>query len=388
MGKKKESMEQNKYARMAGASYQFGEDEDIKESFSHVRELAGFKLDESLSNEENSVFHNEQTGETVYSIRGTATMEDAMETDMDILFNTEDKSARFAESDAFFKAVVSKYGKDNLTLSAHSMGAEIAIHLSREYDVPAWAFNPGISIEEANDTSHRNNKNKIHMMVTHGDPVSVARAYLKDHDNVEVTYVSQKNIFDSHGVTNFYSKSEQNDDGSFTDKHGMTSELALPVLEAVYAAPLSILRVAGRVTNDVANAYKHTNISKSAHAFSDWMIHPIESEMNALHDMEDLLFDGGWYNREPTNIPAPVRAVANHFRSDHSKAERFADQVESHKPSGNSSTADGGFIDKSGIKYVDSRTITDDVWTTGISGHLTGGTGHHVTRVSPLDTLS
>jgi hypothetical protein len=73
--------------------------------------LYGFKLDESLSSQKNSVFVNPNSGEVVISYKGTnpANMEDLWD-DFNIILGTETYTSRFNNAeDVYIKNVESKY---------------------------------------------------------------------------------------------------------------------------------------------------------------------------------------------------------------------------------------------------------------------------------------
>jgi hypothetical protein len=234
-----ESMEQHKYGRFAEAAYHWRDEEKstyYQKSFAHVREASGFKIDTKLSSLRTSVFHNATTGETVFASRGTDPLDKTGQdqlTDYAILnlaYN-EKNSARFKSEDARLKATIAKYGRNDLILTGHSLGGSLVIQLSRDNDVEAYAYNPGISLASAMDKSHQSNSSKIHIFVTENDPVSIGRHVYEDTKNTSITYVSQKNKIDPHGPDNFLSDENQNTDGTFDDVHGATYETFTDTVE-------------------------------------------------------------------------------------------------------------------------------------------------------------
>ena len=82
-----------------------------------------------MSTIDNLVLHNKVTGETTISYRGT-TDKVSKQFFKDWKINAEiaggsTTHTRLKEAQSQFDRVVSKYGKDNLTLTSHSQGSNV-----------------------------------------------------------------------------------------------------------------------------------------------------------------------------------------------------------------------------------------------------------------------
>ena len=139
-----ETLEQHKYSRFAMASYHKENATQVTELLSKNEETTGFVLDKELSTAEHSVFHNETTGETTVSYRGTATIDD-INTDTQILLGRETHSARLKRSQAIFDRVVLKYDKDKTTVTGHSLSGNLSMHIAEANNIEGYHFNPAIS---------------------------------------------------------------------------------------------------------------------------------------------------------------------------------------------------------------------------------------------------
>lgn len=164
----------------------------------------GFVLDEELSTKKTSVYHNELTGKTVISYRGTdpTSVPDLM-VDLSIaqIFMKENTTERFKNAELLYKRAVSKYGgQDNIMLTGHSLGGAIALYVAELHNVESVTFNPGIS---AGSALHKRSENtaKQYIYRTNYDPVSIG-ALLSTDPNRVVFNMSQLG-YDPHTVDNF-----------------------------------------------------------------------------------------------------------------------------------------------------------------------------------------
>jgi hypothetical protein len=164
----------------------------------------GFVLDEELSTKKTSVYHNELTGKTVISYRGTdpTSVPDLM-VDLSIaqIFMNENTTERFKNAELLYGRAVSKYGgQDNIMLTGHSLGGAIALYVAELHNVESVTFNPGIS---AGSALHKRSENtaKQYIYRTNYDPVSIG-ALLSTDPNRVVFNMSQLG-YDPHTVDNF-----------------------------------------------------------------------------------------------------------------------------------------------------------------------------------------
>lgn len=50
---------------------------------------------------------------------------------------------RYKQDSNDLRQVIDKYGKENVSITGHSLGGSLAIELGEAYDIPAYAYNPG-----------------------------------------------------------------------------------------------------------------------------------------------------------------------------------------------------------------------------------------------------
>lgn len=231
---------QTKYALLAKMAYFEGDEEKVMDFTSKNSLINGFELDKELSGQKNQVFVNGLTGEVVLSFKGTnpKNVEDLW--DDYTIFNpllNEKTTDRFKRAEELYNKVIEKYGKDsNIKSVGHSLGAEIAMSVGEEHDIETHAYNIGMSVNEAVNTESKNNKNKVFIYRTSGDPVSVA-TYANLNQNRKVITVEQKFLFDSHSIDNFTidekSKSRQVVDDVNDDINNVIKESMKAVEKAI-----------------------------------------------------------------------------------------------------------------------------------------------------------
>lgn len=153
-----ESLDQHKYSRLANSSYDYydskGDADVVHEGlgdakYSHVQDLKDFKVDENLSTRDNLVLHNDISGETHVSYRGTTDkMSKQFFEDWKIngqITGGNSNTKRVREAQNQFEKVVEKYGKENLTVSGHSQGGHVSYAIATKNDVPGFHYNPAIN---------------------------------------------------------------------------------------------------------------------------------------------------------------------------------------------------------------------------------------------------
>jgi len=230
----KDSFTQQKYSRLANASYDYfnsnGDDDAVEKGlsgsdYSHLG-LEGFSVDKDLSslNNNNVILHNNLTGETHISFRGTT--DDLKTTDQflsdwntnrNIMFNPKaaENSTRFTEA----SAQTAKYGKRFTTVSGHSMGGGISSLIGQEKDIRGFHFNPAVSAKQVSNNAKGSYAKNIEKQVIYKSHMDFASppAYTKPiRKNFNVNLIGTQpgidnSIVKTHSLDNFAAKSGLND---------------------------------------------------------------------------------------------------------------------------------------------------------------------------------
>lgn len=114
--------------------------------------LEGYDIDTSLSNNKGTVYVNKKTGKVTLAFAGTQVSKKNWRqgvkdvwADVHIAAGAESSSEEFKKSEKQYMAVTSKYGKENVDLTGHSLGGTKAAYLSHKYGAQADVYNMGIS---------------------------------------------------------------------------------------------------------------------------------------------------------------------------------------------------------------------------------------------------
>jgi len=218
----KETVEQHKYARLAKASYDNfdsqGDAIKVQEGltapkYSYVNDLKDFKVDEDLSTLDNLVLHNTASGETHVSFRGTTnsitSRPGAVLNDWQIngeIALGSNTTTRVKAADAQMEKVISKYGKDNLTLSGHSQGGNISYEMGVRNDVPSYSFNPAISSTQVTEATEKYGENTAKQLI-YKTPLDFAsvNAYNLPVDDVKIVSNLKKmdGVVETHSLEQF-----------------------------------------------------------------------------------------------------------------------------------------------------------------------------------------
>jgi predicted esterase YcpF (UPF0227 family) len=208
-----ETIDQHLFARLSMAAYYFENQEYVQsELFNPMIELEGFVLDRELSTEEHSVFHNSSKKETVIAYRGTSNLSDVA-TDSHVAMGRERHTARYKRSEAVFEKARDKYD-GSMSVTGHSLGGGISLHIAEKYDVEGHHYNPAISATQVFSKDHYDNKTTQQIYHTELDPVSVGAHVIADHQpRRKVHRIDNDPDHHAHAVENFFSnKATRTDD--------------------------------------------------------------------------------------------------------------------------------------------------------------------------------
>jgi hypothetical protein len=122
--------------------------------------------------------------------------------DYGILAGDDDAVTRTKKLISLVEKAISKFGKNNVILTGHSLGGFIACRISDLLNVRVIAFNIGSSLL---DGKERDNKNIIHY--TTNNPlkgiIDIASISTVLKDNYRTITVKQKTGVDIHSINNF-----------------------------------------------------------------------------------------------------------------------------------------------------------------------------------------
>ena len=194
-----------KYARLARAAYQ-------PEKYSEDYEKLGYSIDPELSDKYRTTFHHAGNKKTIVSYRGTKLNDpNDLMADYAIFKGREGSSARFVQSRKFAEAAVKKYGKENVSLTGHSLGGTQAITVGHQLGLQAHAFNPGVGVRTALKQGvaklfskftgkKRGNGAAIHVYHTGmKDPISALSPLMRGN----IKHIPVRFSKDAHGMSNF-----------------------------------------------------------------------------------------------------------------------------------------------------------------------------------------
>jgi len=189
------------YGIISQAAYMNGDESKYSALFQD-HGMGGMILDKDLSSKKNSVFYDRVTGHVVISYRGTnpADAEDLRD-DFAIATGTESHTSRFKKAEKLYQQAAAKYGKENITITGHSLGGEIAMTVAERHDVEAHVFSPGMSVAKVFQ-SHKGNANHTYIYYTRHDPIPMMAPLSMDSNRV-TRVVPQSNTWNPHAIDNF-----------------------------------------------------------------------------------------------------------------------------------------------------------------------------------------
>lgn len=128
-----------RYAQLSHGAY--GGGKDMSEQ--------GYEIDPELSNRNRTLYKHKDTGKAVLAFRGTELktknkMGD-LGSDALLALGLHKLSSRFRNAKKATASAIDKYGKENLTLTGHSLGGSQALYANSKFGVETHAYNPGVS---------------------------------------------------------------------------------------------------------------------------------------------------------------------------------------------------------------------------------------------------
>lgn len=208
------------YANLAKISYQKGVDRKNNSTF--LKREYGLQPVKELSNDSTASYVNPRDGKLYISFRGTDTssLKNAVKdlgTDVALALGGLHHTDRWREDEQLLARAIKQFGKENVVLTGHSLGAKLGSDLAHKYGVEAHVFNVGSSpidaLNELNPTKQIQelaNKragrgSKVYHYNTAKDPISIsdslAQHLSSNPDNLVI--VKQKPHISPHNLDNF-----------------------------------------------------------------------------------------------------------------------------------------------------------------------------------------
>jgi predicted esterase YcpF (UPF0227 family) len=349
-----ESVKQHKYARLSNvayATYYHGNNSpQVKKTLEGLPETRNFKVDHALTNRNATVLHDPTTGEAVIAYRGTDPRNyDDIYTDAMIAVGKEHETKRFKDAEKLFHRTATKYGRENISLTGHSLGGGQALHVGELHDIKNVSYNPGMSprqIKQGLRGRYAGNVSRSTIYRTHLDPVSVgtliATPKATNRELVHVHASSDSNYKQSHELErHFYDTSNviERDGNGFKVKKGNYRALGMHVLNGA----LDGLQVAMSGYDAIEMEKEHVE----PHQYANKIIEDFQVIPGFEIDPE--------YRWNAGNVPEPVRELSNllktHERRMQDKRMSRLDHIANVKKGRRYKEVDDELVDKHGVVY-------------------------------------
>jgi hypothetical protein len=173
-------------------------------------------VDEQLSTIDNLVLHNANTGEVNVSYRGTT--DNPMRTKSllrDWRINCQisggkSNTVRVKQGKKQLNKVIEKYGKNELTLSGHSLGGHVSYEMGVANDIPSYSFNPAMNMSRLKKAEKYSGNASKHVIFK--TPLDFAsplahdtKTLAKSNTSVKIVniLVAKDNPLDTHSIDQF-----------------------------------------------------------------------------------------------------------------------------------------------------------------------------------------
>jgi len=131
----------------------------------------GYVLDKSLSGTRAQVYYHPETKHLVINHRGTKGSKDVM-TDIGLMFGNK-SGKRFEHGKKITDEALKKYNTDNVTISGHSLGSEVARQASKNSNHDVVVVNPAVAPLDMFNR-HKDNETVIRSTL---DPISALHSF-------------------------------------------------------------------------------------------------------------------------------------------------------------------------------------------------------------------
>ena len=105
----------------------------------------GYVKDKTLSNANQKVFYNKDTGNLLFNVAGSRTAKDFLYTDPMLALGRLKSTNRYKEADKALKQAKEIYNPTNTTITGHSLSGPISAGIASKKD-KLYTFNPAYTI--------------------------------------------------------------------------------------------------------------------------------------------------------------------------------------------------------------------------------------------------
>lgn len=149
-----------------------------RNSSKQKKQIGAYVRDDSLSGNRAQVYYNPDTGKTIVSHTGTNSLTDWM-TDARYSMGGLKNTKRYEHAKKIQKEAEQKYGRENVTTTGHSLGAQLAEKVGNKSN-HTYTYNRPVTPFEA--LTHKLKKNQTDIR-TSGDFVSIVSPFQQMANN-------------------------------------------------------------------------------------------------------------------------------------------------------------------------------------------------------------
>jgi len=192
-----------RYAIFAEASY-YPNPEDVRKILDKYGKQAWDIV--PMTTKDATTFKNRDTGQVIVGIRGTdlKNISDLF-TDLALIGGVSRFTPRASEITKIVKYAIDTYGKENVSVSGHSLGGELARQMANKFGIKGYVYNRAASVFDVFNKKNENIKDFSTNIGSTSDIVSFMGTKQKKHDQAEFEKLKDK---DAHTLMNFLPQTE------------------------------------------------------------------------------------------------------------------------------------------------------------------------------------
>ena len=161
---------------------------DFAEATYTKKSMPGYVIDTELSNQDATVYRNNNSAIVAFSGTRPTSKHNAwrdLTTDLGLWAGQKSHLHRFQNALDLSNRAVDKYGKENVTVTGHSLGGSQAVYVNQKLGIKGSAYNPYFDAKDVLTRKHFVNSNfDVHAIL--GDPVSLGAVNLIGQKHVHL----------------------------------------------------------------------------------------------------------------------------------------------------------------------------------------------------------